>query len=115
MRSVRFSLFFLLALVLLPATPVPHETPSATFATSDSAMRVFLDPETGRLRAPTAEERREFARQRARVALEEAPVHIEHRDGMRFVHLPPERDVHLSAEIGPEGNVRLVHDGGRHE
>lgn len=109
MRFALLPLFFLLA--LLPAEPVRHGTSSATSATSQGAMRAFVDPETGRLRAPAAGERDEPPPQRARAALEEARIRVERRDGMTIAHLPPERDVRLRAEVDKKGRVSTTHEG----
>lgn len=113
MRFALLPLFFLLA--LLPAEPVRHGTSSAISATSQSAMRAFVDPETGRLRAPAAGERDEPPQQRARAALEEARIRVERRDGMTIAHLPPERDVRLRAEVDEKGRVSTTHEGRGHE
>lgn len=110
---MRFRPLLLLPLLALAVLPVaPDVDPSAG---GDSAMRAFLDPETGRLRPPTAEEHREFAPQRARAVLEDTQVRIERRNGMTIAHMPPSRDTHLHAQVDERGGVRVTHEGHGHE
>lgn len=103
----------------------PTQTGAEPAGTDAQALRVVRDKQTGKLRAPTADELKtmqaaERAERRAR-GLPESPesqplVVTRHADGMLSVKLGPEHMMTLKGERQPDGSVRRFHpDGTTHE
>lgn len=94
-------------------------SPAAVPNTSASARRVFRDPETGQLRAPTSEELQailesERAMRAQRGEKEPVPgVPLQLRrypNGMRSAVLGPNFLVSLKAERSADGTLTITHD-----
>jgi hypothetical protein len=103
----------------------PTGTEAAPAGSDSQALRVVRDKQTGKLRAPTADELKamqaaERAERRAR-GLPESPqsqplVVTRHADGMLSAKLGPEYMMTLKGERQPDGSMRRFHeDGTTHE
>lgn len=116
-ESINLSLIGVITLTLgLMSTALHAEKqatqPQASSATVAASSRVFIDPETGERRAPKADDMRQMRRSAALLSSgpsTQQPVQVIHRDGMRFVTVPPDRRTHLQAEIDERGQVRTYH------
>lgn len=97
-------------------------TTTATSAASESqALRAVRDKTTGKLRAPTADEREameasERATRQARGQAEPAPLRVQwHANGMRSAVLGADYLITLKGERRADGSVRRFHPQGDHE
>lgn len=104
----------LLALLAAPAWADAPPSAADNAATPDgvSSLRVVRDKETGKLRAPTAEEAKAMAAaERAeRKASGERPVVVrQHPGGMKSAVLPPEYLSTLKGERQPDGRLKMRH------
>jgi hypothetical protein len=93
---------------------VTPEEPAATlklpehaYALSDAVMRVFLDPETGQLREPNAEEMAELGRAARRVtsAATTEPQVFSLPGGGIGAEVPPELMSHSNVQLRQDGTV----------
>lgn len=91
-------------------------------AAEAQALRAVRDRQTGKLRAPTADELKamqtaERAERRARGEPESQPLVVKrHASGMLSAELGPEYMMTLQGERQPDGSVRRFHaDGTTHE
>lgn len=97
------------------------ETPAASPAGESQALRAVRDKTTGKLRAPTADEREameatERAARQARGVTEPAPLRIQwHANGMRSAVLGADYLITLKGERRADGSVRRFHPQGDHE
>ncbi len=74
-------------------------------------VRAFIDPVTGKLREPTADELRELAEARLKSRAAEAPRVFEvvtHPDGMQTVDLGDAFLMDVRVEKRPDGSVRTT-------
>lgn len=81
-----------------PAPPLPR-------------VRAFVDPATGQLREPTADELRRLAEERLAARAAAAPqvfVVVEHPDGMKSVDLGDAFLFDVKVEAGEDGASRIV-------
>lgn len=109
--AIAFATAALLSLPLPAAEPSTAvcpaiDTPSPT--TALPRLRVFIDPATGKRRAPTAEELRRIAEERLRSRAEAARVFdvIVYPDGMKTVDLGDAFLFDLVLEKVPDGSSR---------
>jgi hypothetical protein len=81
--------------------------PDHAYALSDAVMKVFLDPETGRLRQPSAEEMAEIGRVARRVtsAATTEPQVFSLPEGGIGAEVPPELMSHSNVQLRPDGTV----------
>lgn len=93
----------------------PEECPAidipAPIASGRPALRAFIDPATGRLREPTAEELRQLAEERLRSRAPSEPRVFEivtHPDGMRSVDLGDAFLFDVRVENLPDGSTKTV-------
>lgn len=90
------------------APPCPAIDPPAPAA---PRVRAFVDPVTGQLREPTADELRRIAEER-RAAREAAPprvfVIVEHPDGMKSVDLGDAFLFDVRLETLPDGSPKIT-------
>lgn len=100
----------------------PTQAEAAPAAADAQALRVVRDKQTGKLRAPTADELKvmqaaERAERRARGVPESQPLVVtRHASGMLSAKLGPEYMMTLEGERQPDGSVRRFHaDGTAHE
>jgi hypothetical protein len=105
---------------LLAAAPSTSERPPAAAppcpaidAPAPAAFRVraFVDPATGRLREPTADELRQLAEERLATRAAAPPrvfVIVEHPDGMKSVDLGDAFLFDVKVETGEDGACRIV-------
>jgi hypothetical protein len=118
-RSVAaVSAFFALSLSVYAAEPAPRVCPPIDApALAAPSVRAFIDPATGKRRAPTADELRQIAEQRlqARRAKVSALVVETHAGGMKSVDLGDAFLMDAVLEKGPDGVARThcVPDSGR--
>jgi len=105
----------LLAAFLAAGTPPTAPAPAcpAIDAPAPSAPRVraFIDPATGRLREPTADELRRLAEERRAAKTSAGPrvfVIVEHPDGMKSVDLGDAFLFDVKLETSPDGSSRIV-------
>jgi hypothetical protein len=110
---------FRVALLLLLASPPCNAREEASrdcpaidtpAPVSGAALRAFVDPETGRLRAPTPEESRRLAEAAsAFLATHRGRVYtvVIHPNGMKTVELDDAFDMSVVAVRQPDGSVRF--------
>jgi len=97
------------------------ETTTASSAGGPQALRAVRDKTTGKLRAPTADEREameatERAARQAGGLSEPAPLRIQwHANGMRSAVLGADYLITLKGERSADGSVRRFHPQGDHE
>lgn len=95
-------------------------TTAASPAVETQALRAVRDKTTGKLRAPTADEREameaaERAARQARGQSEPAPLRIQwHANGMRSAVLGADYLMTLKGERSADGSVRRFHPQGEH-
>jgi hypothetical protein len=103
-------------LALLPCAARAQEKPPALCPAIDvpaaiaPRLRVFVDPATGRLREPTADELRQIAEERLAARRAAAPRVFEvvtHPDGMQSVDLGDAFLFDVRLETLPDGTTRL--------
>jgi len=106
--------FALLPFAVLANEPPPRTCPAIDIPAAISSahrIRVFVDPATGRLREPTAEQLRELAEERLRSRAAETPHVFEivtHPDGMKSVDLGDAFLFDVRVETLPDGSTRTV-------
>jgi hypothetical protein len=97
---------------LAAAGPAPESCPAIDpTAAAAPRLRVFIDPATGRLREPTAEELRQLAEERLRSRAPSEPRVFEivtHPDGMRSVDLGDAFLFDVRVEMLPDGSTKTV-------
>ena len=107
----------LAALVLLPLAGRANEPPPRCPAIDIPApmpaaprVRAFVDPATGRLREPMAEELRQLAEERlnSRAATPRVFEIVTHPDGMKSVDLGDAFLFDIRVETLPDGSTRTV-------
>ena len=104
------SAFFAISLSVYAAEPVPRACPPIDApALTAPAVRAFIDPATGKRRAPTANELRQIAEQRLRTrrAKVSALVVETHADGMKSVDLGDAFLMDVVLEKSPDGRGRM--------
>ena len=92
-----------------PASSCPAIDPPA--AVSAPRVRAFIDPATGRLRPPTADELRRIAEERLATRAGAPPpvfVVVEHPDGMKSVDLGDAFLFDVKVETRENGTSRIV-------
>jgi hypothetical protein len=102
-------------LVLLPCAAAAQEKraevcPAIDVPAPVSRLRVFVDPATGRLREPTADELRQLAEARLAARRATAPRAFEvvtHPDGMKSVDLGDAFLFDVRIERLPDGTTKL--------
>jgi hypothetical protein len=91
-----------------PAIDTPS-TGNRQSSIGNHQFRAFIDPATGKLRPPTAEELRQLAEERRRSRSEAAPIFeiVVHPDGTKSVDLQDAFLFDLVAERLPDGSMRF--------
>lgn len=129
--AMRYSVLTLVAGCACALGASAADQPGAPDATPSAAMRVAVDRETGRFRAPTAEELqalqaqdRALARARAsgrkgpaqpqlpKTAAEAEATTVFHADGSVSMSVPEELMSELVAEVRPGGAIAIAHGKG---
>jgi hypothetical protein len=113
--ATRPPVFALALLILLPCAASAQEKragdcPAIDVPAPVSRLRVFVDPATGKLREPTAEELRELAENRLRERRIAAPRVFEvitYSDGMKGVDLGEAFLFDLRLSTLPDGTTKL--------
>ena len=113
--SLRLAVAALLGASALRAASPPEAAPSCPAmdppAPAAPRVRAFVDPVTGALREPTAEELRRIAEER-RAVREAAPprvfVIVEHPDGMKSVDLGDAFLFDVRLETLPDGSPKIT-------
>ena len=101
-------------LVLAPALGAAPESPVCPAidapAPVSAGVRAFVDPTTGKLREPTADELRRIAEERLarRAAAPRTFEVVTHPDGMKTVDLGDAFLFDVRATTDPDGTLRLV-------
>lgn len=105
----------LLAAGALCAAPAPDPAPECPAvdvpAPATFRVRAFVDPVTGRLREPTADELRRLAEERLAARSAEAPrvfEIVQHPDGMKSVELGDAFLFDVKLETLPDGSPRII-------
>jgi hypothetical protein len=96
------------ALASEPAPPCPAIDPAAPAA---SRVRAFVDPATGKLREPTADELRAIAEARLQARAAKAPTVFEvvsYPDGMKSVDLGEAFLFDVRIETLPDGSTKTT-------
>ncbi len=95
---------------LQPAQCPAIDNPAPPAAAASARIRAFIDPATGKLRAPTAEELRQIAEDRLRAKASAAPRVFDvvvYPDGTKWVDLQEAFLFDLVMEIRPDGSTGL--------
>lgn len=128
MTTMRNSVLTLIAGCACALGVSAADNPGESGATASPAMKVAVDRETGRFRAPTTEELqalqaqdRELARAKAsgrkgppqpqlpKTAAEAEATTVFHADGSVSMSVPEELMSELVAEVRPDGTVEIAH------
>lgn len=87
--------------------------PGQSATPPQAAMQVFIDPQTGERRLPTAEERALMADDQVTAISEPELIN---RDGMRILHMPASSRMRLRGNLDASGKVTVDHsEGDSHE
>ncbi len=108
MKSALLSVACLCGLAVMPAA-LATDAPAGDEAVSADSLRVVRDAQSGRLRAPTADELRAMvASDRAAPTSQALTVSVA-PNGTKTVKLTPEYFVQLHAEVDANGQTRPSH------
>lgn len=108
MKSALLSVACLCGLAAMPVA-LAADAPAGDEAVAADSLRVVRDAQSGRLRAPTADELREMVAGE-RAATTSAPLSVSvSRNGTKTVKLTPDYFVQLNASTDANGQVRPTH------